>query len=193
MFTGIVEATGVVAACRGDRLALRAGAAFARLKTGASLAVNGACLTVAAKKDRTLFFDLLAETRRRTALGVLRTGDRVNLERPLRYGARIEGHFVTGHVDGRGKVARVLTRGRHKSAFIVFPGALRRYFFEKGSVALDGVSLTLGRVEHGGFWVHWIPHTLRGTALGNYRAGRPVNLEADILAKLAWRIGSGTR
>ncbi len=193
MFTGIIETQGVVRSHKsgGRRAALieiEAPKIAARMKIGASLSVSGACLTVVRKKDGRLFFNIVPETLKRTTLGTYRVGDRVNLERALKADGRIEGHFVLGHVDGVARVRRVLKKGRQSSFLVSFPPKLRPYLVEKGSVALDGVSLTLGKVSRGGFWVHAIPHTLRLTTLANYRPGTRLNLEADVLAKLAGKI-----
>jgi len=167
-----------------DVLEIEAPAVSKGLKIGGSLAVNGACLTVTGKKGSRLFFSVVEETKRRTALGRLKPGDPVNLERPLKFGQRMEGHFVLGHVDGVGEVRRVLSKGGERSFLISFPRPLTPYMVEKGSVAVDGVSLTLGKVRGGSFWIHCIPHTLRSTLFGAYRGKSKVNLEADILAKL---------
>lgn len=188
MFTGIVEAKGRVKKIAPGVLEIDAGRAAGGLRTGGSLAVNGACLTVVKKKGTRLFFDVVPETLRRTDLGRLKAGDSVNLERSLRFGARVEGHFVLGHVDGLGRVERVRRGKNGRDFFVTFPRALRPYLFEKGSVAVDGVSLTLGKVSAAGFWVHLVPHTLRSTVLGDCRPGTAVNLEADLLAKLASRL-----
>ncbi len=194
MFTGIVEASGVVKGWkkepgRAPLLEIRT-AVFSRgAKIGGSISVNGACLTVTKKKGASLFFNVIGETKSRTTLGKLRAGDRVCLERPLKWAGRIEGHFVQGHVDGVGRVRRVLKKGHEKSFLISFPIGLKRSLVEKGSVAVDGVSLTIGKTVKGAFWVHCIPHTLKATNFDAYRAGTKVNLEGDILIKS--RVGSG--
>ncbi len=188
MFTGIVEAKGVVKKIKPGTLEIEAGALARGMKIGGSLAVNGACLTVVKKLSGKLSFNVVPETLKRTDLGRLKAGDPVNLERALRFGSRVEGHFVLGHVDGLGKIARIRRIKSGRDFFVAFPKALGRYFFEKGSVTIDGVSLTLGKVSARGFWVHLVPHTLRNTVLGGYRPGTTVNLEADILAKLASRL-----
>ncbi|MBI4352735.1 MAG: riboflavin synthase [Candidatus Omnitrophica bacterium] len=193
MFTGIIEAVGYVrafgAAGRSvSLLELEVPGSFKDLKAGSSLAVNGACLTVVQKKGRKVFFHVIRETVERTALGDLRKGDPVNLERPLRFGGRVEGHFVLGHVDGAGKVLKVENRKEEKSFFISFPKRLKPYFFEKGSVAVDGASLTLGKVLKNGFWIHSTPYTLEQTNFHAYQAGVHVNLEADALVKCVERL-----
>lgn len=189
MFTGIIEVKGRVRGWRRakgavDILEIEAARVSKNLKIGGSLAVNGACLTVTKKRGTHLFFNLVKETKKRTALQNLKPGDPVNLERPLSFGQRMEGHFVLGHVDGVGEVRKVLSKGGEKSFLISFPHALKPYMVEKGSVAVDGVSLTLGKVKGGSFWIHCIPHTLRHTLFGSYQVGSRVNLEADIIAKL---------
>ena len=188
MFTGIVEAKGRVRKISPDTLEIEAGTLARGMKIGGSLAVNGACLTVVKKTSGRLSFNVVPETLLRTDLGRLKSGDPVNLERSLRFGSRVEGHFVLGHVDGLGKIARIRRVKNGRDFFVTSPKALSRYFFEKGSVTIDGVSLTLGKVSALGFWVHLVPHTLRSTVLGDYRPGVTVNLEADILAKLASRL-----
>jgi len=184
MFTGIIEAAGRVRGFSGARLEIEVPRNLARLKKGASLAVNGTCLTVAGRSAGTLRFDVVAETRRRTALGILKHGDRVNLERPLKVSSRLDGHFVLGHVDGVGRVKRLTPEKKGMSALVSFPAPIRRFLVEKGSVTVDGVSLTLGKVSKPGFWIHLVPHTLKVTSLGGLKPGTRVNLEADVLAKL---------
>lgn len=191
MFSGIVERTGLVRAARsGARHSLRigvdAGPISTALKAGSSLAVNGVCLTVVRKNAGTAWFDLSPETVRRTTLGRLRAGDTVNLERPLRFGRRIDGHFVLGHVDGVGRVAAAREWGRNLDLDIVCPEPVRPYLTPKGSMAVDGVGLTIGRTDRGRVRVHLVPQTLRVTTLGRLRPGDRVNLEADILAKLVF-------
>ena len=187
MFTGIIEATGKVISIKKSgviaRLVLEAPAPYRSLKRGSSVAVNGVCLTVAAKKGRTLSFDLIPETLRRTSLGRFSPGERVNLERPMLARHRVHGHFVLGHVDGVGNIRAVRARGRAKDLEVSFPAFLRRFLVQKGSVTVDGVSLTLGRVSRSSFRLHLIPETLRRTTFGLCKKGRPVNLETDILMK----------
>lgn len=190
MFTGIIEARGKVRGWKkakgADTLELAAPPFLARsLKIGGSLAVNGVCLTVTRKKKSTLEFNVIEETLRRTTLGRLKAGDVVNLERPLRWQGRVEGHFVLGHVDGVGRIEKIIVDKGGKSFLIAFPKNLRRFFLEKGSVAVDGVSLTLGKAGSKNFWVHCIPHTLKITHFGSYEKGAFVNLETDILMKFA--------
>ncbi len=189
MFTGIIEMTGKVRGLRktGRRVVLEIDSAKAArsLKKGGSISVNGACLTLVSKKGPRISFDLIAETRKRTTLGALEPGDTVHLELPLRWKGALDGHFVQGHVDGVGTVRRVTAKGPEKSFFIAYPASVRRHLAEKGSVAVDGVSLTLGKITKDGFWVHCIPHTLKATRLKAFERGARVNLEADILSKMS--------
>jgi riboflavin synthase len=187
MFTGIIEGKARVVRLKeikqGARLTLQVPAAFAGLRSGSSVAVNGVCLTVSGRGAGKLSFDLLSETMKCTTFGCLRTDAPLNLERALRWGKRLEGHFVQGHVDGLGRVIKIFTQSMEKSFQISFPHRLKRYFLEKGSVAVNGVSLTIGRVRPGSFWVHVIPTTLKKTNLGQMKAGDSVNLETDVLLK----------
>ncbi len=155
-----------------------------RLELGGSLCVDGACLTVAKKKGQSAFFDLLQETRRRTHLGRLSVGARVNLERPLRWGGRLDGHLVSGHVDEKGIVAKIKAAGREKSFLIQASAKLVGFVREKGSITVNGVSLTVGGVGKKGFWVHCIPATLKRTNLKSLKVKDSVNLEVDILMKM---------
>jgi riboflavin synthase len=182
VFTGIIEEQGLVKELTKKspghfRLEIKASAILKGLKIGGSVAVNGACLTAVKKEGGVVHFDVIAETLRRTTLGGLRAKDRVNLERPVRSGSRFEGHFVLGRVE------RIQESRGQKDLYVSFPKALYPYLVEKGSVALDGVSLTLGKVSRKGFWVHLVPHTLRVTTLGRRTRGSKLNLEADILLK----------
>ena len=194
MFTGIIENKAVLLSLestkKGARLSLRVSAVVAKLPKGSSVAVNGACLTVSGRSGGKLRFDLLKETMKRTAFGKLRPGAVLNLERSLKWNKRIEGHFVQGHVDAAGRVLKVISAPREKSFQISFPRELKRYFVKKGSVAVNGVSLTLGSTRALSFWVHVIPTTLKKTNLGQLKAGDLVNLEADILLKFFRRLTS---
>ncbi len=187
MFTGLVEALGAVRELNADGagrlLAIEAPAFAAELALGESVAVNGCCLTVVAHDAETCRFEAGPETLRRTNLGELRPGDRVNLERSLRVGDRLGGHIVQGHIDGVGRIERILSDGAWVMIWFVCPPELSAQMVSKGSVAVDGVSLTLVDVEDGRFSVALIPHTLAHTTLGFKRPGDPVNLETDLLAK----------
>lgn len=180
MFTGIIENQGRVESVHAGSLSVSAPSRLIRsLKIGGSVAVNGACLTVVKKTAQKLFFDLLGETKKRTTLASLVAGESVHLELPLRFGDPVGGHFVSGHVEAVGEVLEIVQNGREKSFLIRFPKKLSPRIYEKGSVALDGVSLTLGKVKTGTFWVHVIPHTLKNTHLKNYKVGSKVNLETE--------------
>ncbi|HEX2031351.1 MAG TPA: riboflavin synthase [Actinomycetota bacterium] len=187
MFTGIVEERGRVVVMGHGGGAARIGVLAPTVSTGAevgdSVAVNGVCLTVVERDGEALAFDLAAETLARTTLGDLRAGAHVNLERPLTLAARLGGHLVQGHVDGVGTVEAVEGDGRGATLWIRTPGDLERYVVEKGSVAVDGVSLTVAALRDGAFGVALVPHTLSVTTLGERRAGDRVNVEVDVLAK----------
>jgi len=200
MFTGIVEEIGVVHSIRaaggGIRLVIAAERSARGLRVGDSVAVNGCCLTVvrlaargrARSRARRVHFDLLRETWERTNLQFARRGSLVNLERPLPAQGRFDGHFVTGHVDGLGCIRRCEPSGADHVLEIEAPAAVRRYVVEKGSIAVDGISLTIAGVTRRGFRIWIIPHTWEATALRGRRAGDAVNLEADILGKYVDRL-----
>jgi riboflavin synthase len=190
MFTGLVESIGRVRSLdrRGDasRLTLETPLA-AGLSLGESLAVNGCCLTVTSTDGDSASFDLLGETLARTNLGGLAPGARVNLERALRADGRFGGHFVQGHIDTTTEVLSAETKGADLNLIIALPEAGARYLIEKGSIAVNGVSLTVASLGEDRFGLWIIPHTLQETNLGDLRAGSPVNLEYDMLAKYAER------
>jgi riboflavin synthase len=187
MFTGLVEEVGTVAALevRPDGARLRVGATrvVEGLALGDSVAIDGACLTVVAIHDDGFEIDAVTETLRRTALGDRSVGDRVNLERAVRAGDRLGGHLVQGHVDGTGQISSVTDVGTGSRIGVTAPPEILRYIVEKGSITLDGVSLTVAAREREGFAVALIPHTLGETTLGGMVAGRRVNLEVDLVAK----------
>jgi riboflavin synthase len=190
MFTGLVESIGRVRSLdrRGDaaRMTLETPLA-AGLSLGESLAVNGCCLTVTSTDGDSACFDLLGETLARTNLGGLAPGARVNLERALRADGRFGGHFVQGHIDTTTEVLSAETKGADLNLIIALPEAGARYLIEKGSIAVNGVSLTVASLGEDRFGLWIIPHTLQETNLGDLRAGSPVNLEYDMLAKYAER------
>jgi riboflavin synthase len=195
MFTGIVEEIGEVVAVepQGDSAVLRVRAAVVgeAVRHGASIAVNGVCLTVVASGgtgDVTLDFDVMAETLARSVIGNLRAGDKVNLERAARVDARLDGHVVQGHVDGTGVVVSRTPGDAWEAVRFGLPAELARYVAEKGSIAVDGVSLTVTAVGDDWFEVGLIPETLRATVLGSKQPGEPVNLEVDVLAKYVARL-----
>jgi riboflavin synthase len=184
MFTGIVEERGLVREIGVARLAVTCRAVSTDAAPGASIAVNGACLTVVERSPEHLAFDLSEETLRRTSFDRLRPGDPVNLERPLTLSSRLGGHLVQGHVDGVGEVVQLEPTGEGGAWLgIRAPAGLLRYLIEKGSVCVDGVSLTVASLDGGAFSVALIPHTLEVTTLGSVGVGDPVNLEVDLIAK----------
>lgn len=191
MFTGIVEGVGEVAALEPEgkvvRLAVREPRLAREVHLGDSVAVNGVCLTIAREDPERLCFEAVAETLERTALGELAVGARVNLERALRADARLDGHIVQGHVDGTGRVRELRREGEDVRLFVDCDPELARLLVEKGSVAVEGVSLTVVGVREDGFDVALIPHTLEVTTLGELAPGRRVNLEADVLGKYVLR------
>jgi riboflavin synthase len=187
MFTGLIEGIGRVAAVRrargGARLRIEAAFAGARLGLGESVSVDGACLTVVAARPRAFEADVSRETIERTTLSLWRAGRRVNLERALTPSSRIGGHFVQGHVDGTGTVLLMVEEPAQSRLRIRAPGLLLPLIAEKGSIAVDGVSLTVSARREDWFEVALIPHTLAATNLPDRRRGDPVNLEADLLAR----------
>jgi riboflavin synthase len=196
VFTGLVEEQGSVAAVHatddGVRLVLESPLGR-ELKEGDSVAVNGVCLTAVGPCGERFGADVMHETLRRSSLGEVREGGRVNLELPLRAGGRLGGHVVQGHVDGVGAVAEARDDGFARVLTIEAAPELLRYVVEKGSIAVDGVSLTVAAVGDGSFSVSLIPETLERTTLGAARPGTPVNLEVDILAKYVEKLLPSTR
>jgi riboflavin synthase len=193
MFTGLVEETGEVVslektASGGVRLGIAAPLIGPTAHLGDSIAVNGCCLTVSALDGNRLEFDLLQETLARTSLGMVRPGSLVNLERALAAGARLGGHFVQGHVDGTAEILRLEPSGADVRLQIALPPEGARYLVEKGSIAVDGMSLTVAEVGEDSFTIWIIPHTMEVTHLRSRRAGDRVNLEYDLLAKYVERM-----
>jgi riboflavin synthase len=188
VFTGLVQGTARVASLDAGRLRLEASLDVAE---GDSVAVNGVCLTATAVGDGAFGADVMGETLRRSSLGALAPGDLVNVELPLRAGDRLGGHVVQGHVDGTGTVESVSDEGFARVARVAAPAELLRYVVEKGSIALDGVSLTAFEVDGDGFSVSLIPETLERTTLGSAAPGRTVNVEVDILAKYVEKLAIG--
>ncbi len=190
MFTGIIEHVGsVVSAARtaaGRKIIVRAGPIAEDSNLGDSIAVNGACLTVSALNGVEFTADMSHETLRATTLGGLDAGDAVNLERALAGGGRFGGHIVLGHVDTVGTVARITPRGEFTDFMVNVPAGFRRYLVPKGSITVNGVSLTVADRRDDGFSVALIPVTLAETTLGKARPGDRVNLEADIIGKYVW-------
>jgi len=199
VFTGIVEGMGQVGEVRRDargvRLVIDAGAALngEALRAGDSVAVNGVCLTAVTFERGAFAADLSPETLARTTLGWLAPGTSVNLERPVPVTGRLGGHIVQGHVDGVGRVVALREAAEARRLEIAVPPGLARYIVDKGSIAVDGVSLTVAGVAGNRFGVALIPHTCEVTTLGSLEPGREVNLEVDILAKYVERLAGGLR
>lgn len=199
MFGGLIEVRGTVVANGSNRARSRAGSlkvrvpgrTAGRVKAGDSVAINGVCLTVTSRRGDLLSFDVGPETLKKTTAGSLRNGERVHVELALRWGQRIGGHYVLGHVEGVGRVVRVRLEGRCRSFEVRCPGRLSRWVVPKGSIALDGVSLTCGRRRGDVFSVHCIPATLTKTGLGDWRVGTRVNIETDYLLRAPRRSRRG--
>lgn len=187
MFTGIIEELGTVLEAdltpRGGTLRISCPGMWRELDLGESVAVNGVCLTVTGTRDGSFTADVSPESLQRSTLGSLRRGEVVNLERALRLDSRLGGHLVQGHVDGVGRITEIRVEGRGRTLVIDAPPGIAAYLVEKGSVAVDGISLTVSALRGTSFSVAVIPHTLAATNLGRRRAGDAVNLEVDIIAK----------
>jgi riboflavin synthase len=193
VFTGIVEGIGKVEALRAQpggsrRIAVSTALEVGKLPIGASIAVNGVCLTVVSRRARRFEADVGPETLRVTTFDGLRAGDRVHLERPLRVGDPLGGHLVAGHVDGVGRIESRRKLGDALALRIAAPAPLAPYLASKGSVTVDGVSLTVNEVDGKRFSVTLIPHTLMATCLGERKTGDRVNIEADLIAKHVARL-----
>ena len=183
MFTGIVEEIGKVTSIKSGNLVITAGDLLRGLELGGSIAVNGVCLTITSFATNSFSVDLMAETLKRSNLGLLRARDKVNLERPLALGGRLGGHLVQGHIDATGRVASL--RWNDGAMLIRFeaPPEVMRYVVEKGFIAVDGVSLTVVTKDTSSFQVSVVSYTCRYTTLGDSQVGDSVNLEVDIIAK----------
>lgn len=183
MFTGIIEGKGEVLSFTTSKkaagLKIWVPKVFCNAKIGASLAVNGVCLTVIKKSKNELSFDVIGETLKKSTFKKLKVGQKVNLERPIKASGRLDGHLVLGHVDGVGKIVSI----KEQSYEISFPKRFKKFIAPKGSIAIDGTSLTIGKRSSSTFWVHLIPHTLKQTIFSEYQVGTLVNLETDILLK----------
>jgi len=192
VFTGIVRERGRVASVDGDgngiRIRLEAPLTAGHVAIGDSVSLNGCCLTVVETADGTLAFDAVPETLARSSLDGLEAGSELNVESALRAGDPLGGHYVQGHVDGVGTVRSVEPEGDGRRIWFDVPPDVLRYCVEKGSVAVDGVSLTIAGLDENGFAVALIPHTLSATTLGTLEPGARVNLEADVLAKYVERL-----
>jgi len=189
MFTGIVSGVGTVALAEPNRLGIEHAATARRLKVGSSVAVNGCCLTVVTKSGPIFVADVVPETLRRTNLGALKPGARVNLELPLAASGLLDGHLVQGHVDATTTIRSIKGVAAGREIVIDMPKELRPFLVEKGSVAVDGTSLTVAQVDdvYGTFTVALIPHTLEVTIAADYKAASVVNLEADVVARYVAR------
>jgi riboflavin synthase len=187
MFTGIVSAVGSVVEAGDGRIAIDDEATATRLKKGGSVAINGCCLTVVTRKGSVFYADVVPETGRRTNLGGLKPGDSVNLELPLTAASTLDGHLVQGHVDAAATVISVDQAASGREINIELPPSIAKFVAEKGSIAVDGVSLTVATVDHSSFRVALIPHTLEHTIAGGYKIGSKVNIEADVIARYVAR------
>ncbi len=190
MFTGIVSGRGLVAEYSRGRLGIEHAPTAVNTNIGASVAVNGVCLTVVETEGDIFYADVVPETQKRTNLGRLKPGDFVNLETPLTPTGLLDGHLVQGHVDATARVIEVRTLELGKVVSIELPRQLARYVAEKGSIAVDGVSLTVANLddEKNEFTIAYIPHTLGRTVAGTYRKGTEVNLEVDVVARYVERL-----
>lgn len=187
MFTGIIDYQGKIQrrSEKGGQVTfvIQSNQAIRNLKSGQSVAVNGVCLTAVQVAGKTFRADVIRETLENTTLGKLKAGDTVNLERSLRFGDELGGHFVTGHIDGVGKLLKKIRSKKNVSLTFQAPKAMLPYLAPKGSVAVDGISLTIQSVRSDQFAVGIVPHTLKVTQLRNLKVGEAVNLEADLIAR----------
>jgi len=183
VFTGIVEEFGRVTSAEREKLTITASDVLQEMEPGGSIAVNGVCLTIINFNSNSFSVDIMPETLRRTNLGLVSAGDRVNLERPLALGGRLGGHLVQGHIDATGRVASVVSEGGAVMIRFEAPSEVMQYVVEKGFIAIDGISLTITTKNTGSFWVSVVDYTQKHTTLGNRQVGDLVNLEADIIAK----------
>lgn len=192
MFTGIVEATGVVTEVRqtdqGRVFRLLAPSIASAVKLGDSIAINGTCLTAVEVDADSFVVEAVAETLAKTSMGDLENGTKVNLERPMAANGRFDGHIVQGHVDGTGMVTAIDPEGAGARLTVAYPKQLSKYIVPKGSITVDGVSLTVAALDEDVFQVAVIPHTLEVTVLGGRRPGDKVNLEVDVIAKYVERM-----
>ncbi len=192
MFTGIITDIGIVETVehngKDTRLVISTGYDVLLIKIGASVACNGTCLTVMSKKKNLLVFDASYETLKKTAIGTWKKGARVNLEQAMKMGEEFGGHIVTGHIDGVGKIISRKPAGKSADFLISFPAKLKKFIAAKGSVVLNGVSLTVNEVQGNEFRVTIIPHTLKHTVFCDLQPGEAVSIEVDILARYVARI-----
>ncbi len=183
MFTGIVEEVGKVSSVRPGNLVIAANDVLQGMEPGGSINVNGVCLTITSFNTSSFSVDIMSETLKRSNLGLLSAGDRVNLERPLALGGRLGGHLVQGHIDAAGRVAAVRWDGEAMLVRFEAPPEVMSYVVEKGFMAVDGVSLTVVTKDTNSFQVSVVDYTRRHTTLGDWQVGDSVNLEVDIIAK----------
>ncbi len=197
MFTGIIEGLGRISGLRpmdgGRRLTVGTGFSLEGTKVGDSIAVNGACLTVVELGDRRFSADVSPETLEKTTFHQARTGQQVNIERAMRLSDRLDGHLVSGHIDGTGTVLSIENRGNAIILSIKVPDQLAAYMIPKGSVAMDGISLTINSCGQSDFEISIIPHTAKITTIGFYQPGTHVNIETDMIGKYVARFIHGTQ
>ena len=193
MFTGIVEEIGRVTSAPLGKMAISASRAVKGMELGASIAVNGVCLTVTSFDTNSFSIDIMPETLKRTNLGLLRAGNGVNLERPLALGGELGGHLVQGHIDDTGRVTSIIPDGESIIIRFEAPPGVMRYIVEKGFIAVDGVSLTVVVKDSSSFQVSVVAYTRQHTTLGSRRVGDLVNLEVDVIAKYVEQLGSAHR
>jgi riboflavin synthase len=193
VFTGIVQEIGSVAFVAAGSLVVTASQALKGMQLGGSIAVNGVCLTVTAFNDKSFSVDVMPETLRLTNLGRLRTGDTVNLERPLSLGGEMGGHLVQGHVDDTGRIASVTVEGGAVLMRFEASPEVMRFVVPKGFIAVDGVSLTVASIDTDSFWVSIVDYTRQHTILGSKKVGDLVNLEVDIIAKYVEQLSQPQR
>ena len=193
MFTGIIEEVGQVARIGGGSLVVNCSKVIEDVHLGDSIAVNGGCLTVTHFDKSGFTADVMPETVRRTSLAELKKGSPVNLERALTLASRLGGHIVSGHIDGTGEIVKFADEGNAILMTVSADSSLLRYIVEKGSVALDGISLTVAKVTDSDFTVSLIPHTREVTNLGSKKTGSPINIETDVLGKYVEKMLQGQR
>jgi len=188
MFTGIISHKGFFRGYNHGKqeMFLAASSLFSQMKEGESLAVNGVCLSLVKKENSLLFFNLSEETLKKSTLGLIHPGDALNLELPLTLSQPLSGHLVTGHIDAAGKVLNIITKRNGKRFTISFPRQLKPFFILKGSVTLDGISLTVADLRPTSFDVEIIPVTLKNTNINDWKRGRAVNIECDIIGKYVY-------
>jgi riboflavin synthase len=193
VFTGIVEELGKVTSAQAGNLVITANDVLSGIERGGSIAVNGVCLTVTDFNNNSFSVDVMPETLKRTNLGLLSAGDRVNLERPVALGGRLGGHLVQGHVDDTGRIASVIWDAGTMLVRFEAPPEVMRFTVEKGFVAVDGVSLTITTKDASSFWVSVVDYTQKHTTLGSKQVGDLVNLEVDIIAKYVEQLSQAHR